>query len=194
MDNIDYIYLVGRFDNVYNVGFRLWDYRSATCDYSEAQSILIDACRKGHMGGQYKIFRVKVSDMKMMDTDKTLSDYTLIRDKLRGVLEPFCWYGNNLTKRDKQNRSNEVLIQRGIDLNTRKKVITISFEFSLYGAMAGRQEEIEADLEKLVKYAMTPKIQKVLREVDTDLRVEFKLWGRKLVKGFITKGVENETK
>lgn len=196
MEKPKYIYLVGTFDNLYKPFSLYTHYKNGTTDYTEAEKMLTDIYKK-HPGGHniYKIFRVAIEDMKPVETKKALTDYALIKDRMdsNGLLDSFYWYGDSITKRDENNKSNCVRVQQFIGFNEGKKIISIEFGFSFYNNTQS-QQQFETDLGNFAKYAMTPKIQKILDGMDTDWRVEFKLFGRKLVKGFIKKGVQNETK
>lgn len=188
MDDIEYVYVVGVFE--YN-NFYLWDGFSATASYEEAENKLTEAYKKSSSDKRFKIYKIRVGDMRIMDVNDGLRDYALLRDIMTAndLLGSMLWY-NERTEAEDAVRTT---IYSELKLNKKKDTATVYFVYNVhhiynYTKEPIIMEKIYNDLINRVEYVMKPKIQKILNERNIKLKVDFKANGTKLVKGFITKG------
>lgn len=196
---MEYLYVVGYFYDD-GTGFNLcYDWRAATCDREVAEQVLTNWCKK-HGGKKAQIYRIKRSDMVAVEKDKKLNDFGVLKEALQSVTERMvCWWNeeDDLPERD---RFHNVWIDCNLKYDEKKKTAVVVFKYdsvrSFYYTetdderMANTlkvENKIKNDLDNLVQYHLIPSVKQKMKEYDIDLRMEFKLFGKKMHKGFITK-------
>ena len=189
MADYEYVYIIGYLgDN----DFYLWDYNSTSVSYEEAKDKLVAAYKKNPNASGYKIYKIKVSDMVCTETDKSLSDFDMLRNKLK--LGSFWWSGGVLFDTFGERQRTNAYTYREIKFNQKNNTATIDIKYNFSYTRFRTHElfnkicnQLEKQFEYYARYAMIPEIKTILKENDMHIRVEFKINGTKLIKGFITK-------
>ena len=178
------LYIVGGYD--YNGNFRVWATRTdigMTDNYDEAERIL--TCAVANNNGwisDVQIWKLDPSKLELISENSGIKDYERLKKNVKT---------NHL---DFISEDLEKTADVWVDwfYHRSKKLITISYNYDMYWDRNDRDKylkELTTGLENNTRYVLVPAIKKAMKELNIDLRVEFKdrYTGRKVIRGFITK-------
>lgn len=182
MSNV--LYVVGGYD--YNGNFRVWNSSNEigmTDNYDNAERIL--TCAVTNNNGwisDVQIWKLDPSKLELMSENNGIKDYERLKKKVK--TDHLDFISEDLEK--------TTAVWFSWFYHRSKKLITISYNYDMYWDRSVRDKylkELATGLENNTRYVLVPAIKKALKELNTDLRVEFKdkYTGRKVIKGFITK-------
>lgn len=186
------MYMVGYFSE-YGY-FYLWSYNSIAYDEESANRILKEARVKGGREN-YQIFKVEPKDMKPVEEDVGLKEFTTLQKMVQKEIESNCitWFNDELGFDD------EIYVQGWWKYSPSKRVATYEYEYRVtqracfmgtegVALLHKVEDKIEEDIKNQCLYRLTPIIKRVMKEKGLNhIRVEFrnKYSGGKIVKGFI---------
>lgn len=187
------MYLIGYFTE-YGYFF-LWNSNSIAFNETDANRILKEARLKSYNGHDYQIYRVKPEDMRLVEEDVGLKEFTLLKDLVHKEIETngIAWFNDGIGFDD------EIYIQGWWKYSPAKRLVTYEYEYRIthracFMGNGGAdllhkvEDKIAEDLEKQCRYRMTPIIKRIMKERGLNhIRVEFrnKYVGGKIIKGFI---------
>lgn len=178
------LYVVGGYD--YNGNFKVWASRTEfgmTDNYDEAERILTYAVSNNN--GWIKdvqIWKLNPSKLELMNENNGIKDYERLKRYVRTDHLDFI----------SEDLERTTYVWMSWFYHRSKKLITISYNYDMYWNKIDRDKylkELTTGLENNTRYVLVPAIKKALKELNIDLRVEFKdkYTGKKVIKGFITK-------
>jgi hypothetical protein len=177
------VFFIGGFHE--NGRFYLHSWGDITDNWEDANDKLKKARLDGY--GDYKIYKVKQSDFRVVEEDEVIKEFTILKDNY--PLKTMSWLNEDLEY--------DCWINSYWKFNREKGIVCVQFEYSLYQyKMVGKSLEnrnalvnqIEKDIQTQVMYRIMPEIKKVLKERNLKhIKVEFKskYTGRKVIKGFV---------
>lgn len=182
MSNV--LYIVGGYD--YNGNFKAWATRTEiglTDNYDEAERIL--TCAVANNNGwisDVQIWKLDPSKLELINENNGIKDYERLKKKVR--TDHLDFISEDLEK--------TAYVWVSWFYHRSKKLITISYNYDMYWDRNDRDKylkELTTGLENNTRYVLVPAIKKAMKELNIDLRVEFKdrYTGRKVIRGFITK-------
>jgi len=178
------LYIIGGYD--YNGNFRAWTTRNEiglTDNYDEAERILTNAVSNNN--GWIKdvqIWKLDPSKLELISETNGIKDYERLKKNVN--TEHLDFISEDLEK--------TAYVWLSWGYHKSKKLITITYNYDMYWDRNERDKylkELTTGLENNTRYVLVPAIKKAMKELNIDLRVEFKdrYTGRKIIRGFITK-------
>ena len=167
------MYLIGYFTE-YGYFF-LWNSNSIAFNETDANRILKEARLKSYNGHDYQIYRVKPEDMRLVEEDVGLKEFTLLKDLVHNEIETngIAWFNDGIGFDD------EIYIQGWWKYSPAKRLVTYEYEYRITQ---------RACFMGFRRIACRDFANRIMKERGLNhIRVEFrnKYVGGKIVKGFI---------
>lgn len=177
------LYIVGGFCDVGFVPYG--NFYNPTKDIKAAKGLLKKAVTENIGYYDFKIYTISVDSDNVIGDDG-LGEFKVLKDNTKKLLQNYEWVDSLID-------SAYLYFENNLTYSERTKIATIKIKAMLCnGYISPKDKDAwrdrwKTELLERVKVAYIPEIKKILDDNNLDIKVEFKLNGRKLIKGYITK-------